>query len=275
MDNIPPDIFRKIFQFLDDEEIDKICVSEKVCNDFFWIQRIMNKFGLTPEEISRNRGNDIRKYYNRLNMLTKEKFEAILTKPELASLKLGFNIKNAKDLYDLLYETRGDYDWGVVKYYNDDYIENETLTVLQDFFNFMDLKDVSDEDDLKSRREFLNEILAENHQEMIRNYFDELVDNRDELVDDRDELVDDRNFDQWLESLFTLETRLQNYIIDHTNRDVRKQIKDYQSNISDNLEDVIYNDEEIEALQILHEAIRDKKLSIFDPVDYDYIIRRV
>lgn len=72
---LPPELTRMIFEYSDDEELAKLCMlnknfNQKVCNSNFWLNKIINRFGLTPEEIQRFRGNNtLWAYYNHLSEL--------------------------------------------------------------------------------------------------------------------------------------------------------------------------------------------------------------
>ena len=74
---LPPDLTRLIFEFSDDEELAKLCMlnksfSTKVCNSYFWMNKITSRFGLKPEEIREFKGNNtLWAYYNHLSELNK------------------------------------------------------------------------------------------------------------------------------------------------------------------------------------------------------------
>lgn len=258
--NLPPDLISMIYEFAEDEELAKLCMlnkdfSTKICNSSFWIKKIINRFGLTPEEIIKNKGNNTAwAYYDhlkKLEILSEQRFKDILAKPSIATDLIGGEQYDAVDLYDLLYNTGGDHDWGVIRYRHN---YNKNDPIIKEFLEFSEFKDAIDEDNIKTRRALLEEI--KNGEYRVKKLY--------------------KTFDEWIHSLSTLESRLQDYIIKNTKEDVKAEIKKYQSNIGDeDLKPALYDDAQIEALQILHEAIRNKKLSIFDPVDYESISKKI
>lgn len=71
--SLPVELTRMVYEYLDDEELAKTCMlnknfSEKVCNSEFWIKKIMDRYGLTPEEIRKFKGNNTSwAYYKHLS----------------------------------------------------------------------------------------------------------------------------------------------------------------------------------------------------------------
>lgn len=56
MESLPSDVLRHVLNFLGDDEITNACIinknfSEKICNNMFWVNKIVNKYKLTREEI--------------------------------------------------------------------------------------------------------------------------------------------------------------------------------------------------------------------------------
>ena len=72
---LPPEVTRMIFEYADDEELAKLCMlnkdfNQRVCNSNFWLSKIIDRFGLSPEEIQRFRGNNtLWAYYKHLSEL--------------------------------------------------------------------------------------------------------------------------------------------------------------------------------------------------------------
>lgn len=77
MNVIPPEVTRMIYEYADDEELAKLCMlnknfHNKVCNSSFWVKKIMDRYGLSPEEIKQFRGNNtVSSYYTHLGDITK------------------------------------------------------------------------------------------------------------------------------------------------------------------------------------------------------------
>ncbi len=74
---LPPELTRMIYEYADDEELAKLCMlnknfNKKVCNSGFWAKKIIDRFGLTPEEIRLYKGsNTTWAYYKHLSELYK------------------------------------------------------------------------------------------------------------------------------------------------------------------------------------------------------------
>ena len=71
MDQVSPDVMRSILNsYLDDDDLATMCMlnhrfNERICNSNFWRNKIMERFGLSREEIERYRGgNTYWSYYN-------------------------------------------------------------------------------------------------------------------------------------------------------------------------------------------------------------------
>ncbi len=45
--------------------------------------------------------------------------------------------------------------------------------------------------------------------------------------------------------------------------------------MADNIEDALYDDKQIEFLQILHDGIKSEKLSIFDMINFDFLMGKL
>ena len=63
MESLPPDIARLIYHYLSDEDLTHACMlnknfSDKVCNDNFWIWKIMSKFGIPVDMINKYKENN-------------------------------------------------------------------------------------------------------------------------------------------------------------------------------------------------------------------------
>ncbi len=75
---LPPELTRMIFEYADDEELAKQCMlnknfATKVCNSGFWINKIVNRFGLDPNEIQQfKHNNTVWAYYKHLAELDDE-----------------------------------------------------------------------------------------------------------------------------------------------------------------------------------------------------------
>lgn len=78
MDELPLDLKRLIVEYADDEELAKLCMlnknfSTKVCNSSFWLNKIVDRFGLTPDEINRFKGkNTLWGYYKHLSEINEQ-----------------------------------------------------------------------------------------------------------------------------------------------------------------------------------------------------------
>lgn len=243
-------------------------VNEKICkNELFWKLKVDRDFlGFT------NRQNSYKEQYVFLTkILTKERFEEILKKPDIASDLLGVEQDNALDLYDLLYKTEGDHNWGVIRYHLD---YNEIVPDIYFEFNALHflITEIREFESIKEGKigrigDLLREIKENKHHDIIEENWDDIIEENQELKYP--------TFEEYIESLKTFERRFQDYIVKNTPEDVRKQIKQYQSNIGDNIDEALYDDEQIEFLQILHDGIRSGKLNIFDPVDYDFLMNKL
>ena len=81
--------------------------------------------------------------------------------------------------------------------------------------------------------------------------------------------------EEYISTLKTFEYRLQTCIINTTPDDVKQLIKGHHNKIYLKDNKMKYNDNEIEFLQILHDGIKSRKLSIFDSVYYDLLIKKL
>jgi len=73
IENVPADILRLTYDYLDDPELARACLvnkdfNKKLCNSKLWIQKIIQKFGLTSKQIDKYKGNNTYiSYYLYLN----------------------------------------------------------------------------------------------------------------------------------------------------------------------------------------------------------------
>ena len=73
--NLPPELTRLVYEYAEDEELAKLCMlnknfSSRVCNSDFWMKRIIDRFGLNPDEIRQfKRTNTLWAYYKHLSEL--------------------------------------------------------------------------------------------------------------------------------------------------------------------------------------------------------------
>lgn len=238
-------------------------VNEKIChNERFWRVKVNKDF---PGFI--NRQETFREQYVFLTkILTRERFEQMLEKPKIFSKYYTGFLQFPLDLFDLLYNKISSDYWGVIDYEID--YSNQTLREFDVIYEIL-LVEHDDYKEFKLARvqSFLNE----------KDYLD-LVD-WNFIEEGFPQVAHNNTYENFVSSLKTFEKRFQQYIIEHTFEDVRKEIEDYQEKkltISGKVFlDALYDDEEIEFLQILHDAIRSKKLDIFDPLDYDLIMNKL
>ena len=102
--DLPDDVTRSILFLLDDTDLIKACslnenFSKKICNDNFWLNKIINRFGLSGEEVKRySKGMTYLDYYKKLAADTKGKRRMDLlfavTRPDLVTigLKRGIDV---------------------------------------------------------------------------------------------------------------------------------------------------------------------------------------
>ena len=71
--DLPADVTKSILYLLDDIDLANACLvnkdfSKRICNDTFWLHKIINKYGLTHDEIKRyKKNNTYLAYYLKLN----------------------------------------------------------------------------------------------------------------------------------------------------------------------------------------------------------------
>jgi len=96
----PVDIQRHILNYLDDEDLANNCMlnkdfARKVCNDNFWINKIIDRYGLTYEEILKFKGkNTTWGYYMHLSEILHENdiignIERVYHHPDFEEIKTG------------------------------------------------------------------------------------------------------------------------------------------------------------------------------------------
>ena len=248
MINFSHDVLRSLAMCMDCKTLCnfiKTCkrFQNKIDNEIFWKNKLHHDF---PDFINRQE-NCKKQYFFLSRILTKERFYNILKKPSDVSER--FERFEFSDLYALLYNTTSiGADWGMIE------LIDET-DMMKDFEYFEEML-------YKSKFLFKNE---------YRNFLDDVKNgfHYDFVL----EFSHAKSLDslQFYESLKTLEERFQNYIVRNTEIDVRKQIDKYLDNmIIDG-----YNKDEIEFLQILHDGVRSKKLKIFDPVEFDFLMNNL
>ena len=197
-----------------------------------------------------NRQNSYKDQYVLLTKILKKNiFEDILERPSI----LNNNDMNGYpdiymneflDLYDLLYNQISKSNSGVIKYRENDEISKE-FAIIRQLIDFDSYK----YNDIGRMRDFLNDTGF--HEQMLHHL-------------DWFPGVSKKRFS----TLKTFEYRLQTHIINNTSDHVKFEIY-----LKDNK--LKYNDNEIEFLQILHDGIKSRKLSIFDSVDYDLLIKKL
>lgn len=270
MEDLNKDVLLLLAMQMDLPTLNNFCrtskrINEKVCNnDIFWRNKLEKDFpGFIKHphivEGKYKRFTDKEEYIFLTNILTSKRFEEILKKPDIASDILGIGQNSALDLYDLLYNQFTDRDWGVIN-----------IKVIENFIEFEILLneafDTYLEGQIGRTRSFLNEIKQGKFQKEIEEYVNETNQFRNDQYSTKD----------YITFLLGLESDFQNYIRQNTSDDVRQEIKRYQDNLGDEKLDVaLYDDKEIEFLQILHDGIKTGKLSLFDPVDYDFLMSKL
>ncbi len=242
--------------------------NDKICNnEIFWKTKLNKDF---PNFV--NRQNSYKKQYLFLNkILTRKRFEDILKKPSIASELMGFDNEIFLDLYDLLYNMDSEHNFGVIRINFDRYDdEGEDISLPEIVNEYYVLESILSENDYKEgeigrRRSLINEIKEGNFHDILAEKWEE-----NDFMQQKYKTVND-----YINSISTLESRYQEFINEKNFNDVRKDIKKYQSNIADDIEDALYDEDQIEFLQILHDAIKSRKLSIFDPINYDLMIEKL
>ena len=77
--DLPGDVTRSVLYLLDDTDLMNACsvnkdFSNRLCNDSFWLNKIINKYGLTAEQINKyKKDNTYLAYYLKLNEDTKNR----------------------------------------------------------------------------------------------------------------------------------------------------------------------------------------------------------
>jgi hypothetical protein len=274
LEKLPRDPLLLIAMQMDLPTLDTFCKAGKRIynkiynNEIFWKNKLTQDFpGFIKHSVRLNELTNLQlsnreQYYFLTRILTKKRFEKIIDKPNIASEILGVTQDVALDLYDLLYDRDADHGWGVItisslengpmmqEYYALGYLLNETF-------------DTYREGDMGRIRSFLTELSHGKFHEEIESSWGSLIEDFD---------IPYSTSVEYISSLLTFEKRFQSYIIENTPEDVREEIKRYQCDIGDNLESALYNGKDIAFLQILHDGIRSKKLNLFDPIDYDFLM---
>jgi hypothetical protein len=306
------DVLRLIALELDLPDLLNFCGSNKylkntVCNDTFWTMKLDREFpGLWRNlSVFNNVSTDFASlkdkpkkdlYLFLKRILTKELFEKILDKPEIASENTGYSFDPFLDLYDLLYNTGGDHEYGWINYnqnwrrifatagkqtgnWDEDKYKPEILKEFDVLFDALtDIFISYREGEIGRKRKFLQDIFyAVVKQQKDRQYgnltYDEFI---QKLIQFYNELENKMTFDEYIEKFNTIENKLQRYIVENTPQDIREEIREIQDDNEDAIsKEGIYTNDELEFLQILHDAIRIGKLSIFDPVNYNYIMKKL
>lgn len=265
METLSKDVLVLLAMELDYFTILKFCSASKKINMYvyknndFWRNKLAKDF---PNFKNRENRNDREQYAFLNRILTRERFAKILGKPDIATEKLGIGIEDITDVYDLLYNEYSDHSWGVIIWKKDYF---EMLSINPNYEMPKDLEYIMEDQDFLLGK-------SESHKEgQIGRMRDFLNKVKYEDIEEENDGFRSFNFN----SLITTEKRLQKYIINNTNDDVREEIKRFQSSsIGDYMDESLYNDEEIEFLQILHDGIKSEKLSIFDPADYDLLMNK-
>ena len=195
-------------------------------------------------------------------ILTKERFEDILKKPEIATRLRDYYNENFSDLYDILYNMDSDHNFGVITV-----LRNDEYSAFKSIFGETELSSYK-YGEIGINRSFINDLKRGMFREIIEDYWENFVQNEYPSIKYN-------TVDEYINSLITFEKKYQDYIIENTSENVRKEIKEYQIDMADDIESALYDDEQIEFLQILHDGIKKSQLSIFDPVDCDFIMGKL
>ena len=104
--------------------------------------------------------------------------------------------------------------------------------------------------------------------------YEQIIEYWDVIVDSS-KWIWHHDVNDYIKSLKDFEYRFQQFVIENTGNDVRRDIKETQKKWYDDLDEAVYDDEEVEFLQILHDGVKSKKLDIFDPIDFDLIMKKL
>jgi len=295
------DTLRLIALKLDLPDLLNFCSSNKytyenVCDETFWEMKLNKDFPGLWTHLTRKEDTKKKLYLFLKRILTKKNFKSILIKPYLINSRTSFHVDNFSDLYDLLYNINYYDKWGVIDYLKNYKKELDILQLRHDKWHEytpMVLKEIQIFNDyilgpyravegpITERRELLEKIInlknadfMETHIHIfyMMNKFHNMI---LRLID-----YPEMSLEEYIKLLETLEERLQNYIIENTSQNVMTEMQDISEDYlkgypRNEYKNLYYNQNELEVLQMLHDAIRIGKLSIFDPVDYNYIMKKL
>jgi hypothetical protein len=212
-------------------------------------------------------------YFHMVNILTEDNFNSIKSKPDVAN-ESGFRIDDILDIYDLLYSTGGDHDWGVI---NLSPLTEEIPFIFKEFYSlYFTMDEVFSyyrEREIGRTRYFLNDV-RDGKITIDEEDWNVIVSEEENRGEENISHIY-KNKENYTKSLHTLEERLQNETKSLPS-DVKEQIKKYQSNIGDeDNKDALYNEQEIEFLQILYDAVQNDIIGIFEPFDFYILINKL
>ena len=275
-----------------DHDLNKKCNNETLMTAL--LKKHFNRF-----LNSRKPGMSDRQFYDYLTrILTRSRFNRIMRSSGLASKWQGYSFDKPKDLYDLLYDAHREHSWGVIDT-NDNF---KTLYLSK-----------SDEYYAYEQNEFIQNLLRSELTEFeegkngrVRLFLEALKRGEEHDFISSELWTDEREFVQletgesitaqrffgekfgsaenFIKSLYTtFEQNFQRFVSETTDEDIREvivkrqeEIIDYESSYGDQVspEEYTYDEDDREFLQILHTAIKNNTLRIFDPVDYDSLMGR-
>ena len=194
-------------------------------------------------------------------ILTNRNFEIMIEKPYILN-RITNQSHSIYNLFDLLY-------WGSIQVSGIDKKEaieyRFTKAILNDDLYHYRSKELDRFKSFLSGK--LNTDTNIPSYEVIIEYWDVILDNSTWIFH--------RDVNDYIKSLKDFEYRFQQFVIENTGNDVRRDIKEIQKKWFDDLDEAVYDDEKVEFLQILHDGIKNKKLDIFDPIDFDLIIKKL
>ena len=242
-----------------------------------------------------------RQFYDYLaRILTRQRFGRIMRSSVIANKVLKSQYKTPLDLYDLLYNTE---EWGVIRFnrsfleesIDSSFDEKKSLGVFI-FAEFDIINTLLDEelrefhkgengrfkkflDALKNgeNRDLIRQIWTE--ERAISGYASYPITGKYQNTPEECFKGIYNNTDKFIRALTTtFEQRYQDFIISKTPVDARNAIKKVQELLINeeiaNPSEYLYDRDDREFLQILHTAIRNNTLHIFDPLDFDFLMNR-
>tara|TARA_R110001632_G_scaffold82498_1_gene183134 strand:+ start:890 stop:1720 length:831 start_codon:yes stop_codon:yes gene_type:complete len=189
----------------------------------------------------------------------------VKNKVKIGEKEFGIWLYDVVNIFDLLYKSTGnDHDFGAI---NDLFIED---IFLFDFYNLdFILNEVLSDLDYNIRT-FLNMLKKkdQNCMEKLNEYFETEFKDNNEF----DPNVETVTFEQFINNLLTLESRMENYISNKIDRNIMEKIQ-YDWDVDIDL--VFYDKNEKLLLQIIHNNVQNGNLHIFDRLDQDIISKLI